>query len=59
MTKKMKCPICQKAADDSILAVEYDSEIYAFCCPYCRERFLTEIERSESGLLDSKESIDD
>lgn len=44
MSKKMKCPICDKETDETVLAIEYQGELYAFCCPYCRERFVEECE---------------
>lgn len=52
MQKEMKCPICQKHTDVSILAIEYKGELYAFCCPYCRERF---VEAHDLGLDHSLE----
>jgi hypothetical protein len=47
MSKKINCSICQKPADNMVLAIEYKGELHIFCCPYCRERFV-----DENGLDD-------
>ncbi len=53
MSKQVKCPICHKAADEAVLAIEYQGELYGFCCPYCRERFLEEVEEHELEFIHS------
>ena len=61
MSKKMECPICQKATDDTVLAIEYEGKLYAFCCLYCRERFVEEYELDfihptvQQGTLDARQ----
>lgn len=58
MPKEMKCPVCQKSTDESVLAVEYEGELYAFCCPYCRERFIEDNELGLEQLLMKKKIPD-
>lgn len=43
-TTGMKCVICNETASESVMAVEYKGELYAFCCPYCRTQFVEDIE---------------
>ena len=56
-TQGLKCPVCNQNTTDSVLAVEYEGELFAFCCPYCRSQFLEECEAEFLQAASKKEQI--
>ena len=47
----LKCPVCGGGTTDTVLAIEYQGEMYAFCCPYCRSQF---VEECEAGFIQNQ-----
>jgi hypothetical protein len=48
MSDGMKCTVCQQKADTTVFAYEFQGEVFVFCCPYCRERFIEKCKQFDS-----------
>jgi YHS domain-containing protein len=44
MTHNVRCAVCGEEVRGDKLSIDYEGERYAFCCRYCRERFVEDCE---------------